>query len=139
MRRMLSLIAAGVFVLPALGAGCTGGKSVPQSQAPKKESAPAVAKGEPKPRVLVFTGTVVAVDEAAGTLTLKGSKREKDFRVPGKARKQLLGLRLGDKLIVKHVDRTALSVVKLRTSNSALAAEEKKVTCRDFDRSSVAQ
>ncbi len=139
MRKPISLIAAVVFILPVLGAGCTVGKSTPQTQAPKKESAPAAAKGAPKPRVQVFTGTIVAVDESAGTLILKGSKKENEFRVPGKARKQLLGLRLGDKLIVKHVDRTALSVVKLRTSNTASAPEEKTVTSRDFDRSSVAQ
>ncbi len=139
MRRRLSLIAAVLIVLPVLGAGCTGGKSIPQPQPPTRERAPAAGKGAPKARVQVFTGTIVAVDESAGTLTLKGSKSEKDFRIRGEARKQLCGLRLGDKMIVKHVDRTALSVVKLRTSNSAMALEEKKVSCRELDRSSVAQ
>ncbi len=128
MRRLLRAITAALFALSVLGAGCADEKLSPPPRLPKNATAAPEKRAVPKPRVQVFTGTIVAVDESAGSLTLRGSKSEMDFRVRRKARKQLEGLRLGDKLLVKHVDRTALSVVKLRTSNSALALEGKKVS-----------
>ena len=127
MRRLFPVIIAGVFALSVFSAGCTSEKVPPKPQPPKKDTAVTARKGAPKPRVQLFTGTIMAVDETAGTLTLKGPKREMDFQVGNKAKKQLDGLKIGDKLVVKHVDETALSIVKLRTSNSALALEQKKV------------
>jgi len=121
MRRLFPVIIAGVFALSAFAAGCTSGNAPPRPQPPTKDNAVTARKGASKPRVQLFTGTVVAVDETAGTLTLKGSKREKDFQVRKAVKKQLYGLRIGDKLIVKHVDDTAVSIVKLRTSHSDLA------------------
>ncbi len=128
MGTLLRLITAGLFTLSVLAAGCADETLPPRPQPPKNASAAPEKRAAPKPRVQVFTGTIVAVDESAGSLTLKGSKSEMDFLVGRKARKQLEGLRLGDKLLVKHVDRTALSIVKLRMSNSALALEGKKMS-----------
>ena len=128
MRRLFPMITAGVLALSIFAAGCGNEKLPRQAQPSKKETAVAQKKAAPKPRVKVFTGTIVAVDEKAGTLTLKGPKREMDFQVPKDAKKQLDGLKIGDKLIVKHVDEIALSIVKLRASNSALALEGKKVS-----------
>ena len=127
MSKLFPVITAVVFALSIFAAGCTNEKSPPQPQPPKKETAVTEKKGPPKPRVKLFTGTIVALDETAGTLTLKGSKREMDFQVRKKVKKQLDGLKIGDKVIVKHVDEIALSIVKPRTSNSALPLEEKKV------------
>ena len=127
MRKLIPVITAVVFASAIFAAGCANEKSAPPRQPPKKAPAVAENKSAPKPRVKVFTGTIVAVDETAGTLTLKGRKSEMEFQVGKKAKKQLDGLRLGDKLIVKHVDETALSIVKLRTS-SALAFKEKNVS-----------
>lgn len=139
MRKLFPVIAAGVFALSIFAAGCTNEKLPPQPQHPKKETAVTGKKGAPKPRVKLFTGTIVAVDETAGTLILKGPKGEMDFQVRKEVKKQLDGLKIGDKLIVKHVDEIALSLVKLRTSNSALALEEKKVSLGEIDPSRVAQ
>ena len=139
MRRLFQVITAGAFAFSIFAAGCTNETLPPQPQPPKKETAVTEKKGAQKPRVKLFTGTIVAVAETAGTLTLKGSKREMDFQVRNEVKKQLDGLKIGDKLIVKHVDEIALSIVKLRTSNSALALEEKKVSCREIDPSRVAQ
>ncbi len=138
MRRLLQMITAGLFALSVLAAGCADEKLPPRPQPPKNATGAPETRVAPKPRVQVFTGTIVAVDESTGSLTVKGSKSEMDFRVRKKARKQLEGLRLGDKLLVKHVDRTALSIVKLRTGNSALALEGKKVSRRETDPPRVA-
>jgi hypothetical protein len=75
----------------------------------------------------LFTGTIEALDEEAGTLTLKGPKGAMDFQVHAKVKEQLDDLRIGDKVIVKHVDEIALAIVKPRTSKSALIMEEKRV------------
>jgi len=41
-------------------------------------------------------------------------------------KEQLDGLKIGDKIIVKHVDKIALSIVKPRTSRNALDRKEKE-------------
>lgn len=128
MRRLFPVIIAGVFALSVFAAGCTGEKAPPNTRSPKKDTAVTARKGDPKPRVQLFTGTIVAVDETAGTLTLKGPKTERDFQVGKKAKKQLDGLKVGDKLVVKYVDEIALSIVKLRSGSSALVLEEKKAS-----------
>ncbi len=122
------LITAVVLALAIVAAGCANEKSPSPPQPPKTAPQAAKKKAPPKQRLKVFTGTIVAVDQDAGTVTLKGPKTEMEFQVDEKAKKQLDGLRLGDKLIVKHVDETALSIVKLRASSSALALREKKVS-----------
>ena len=68
----------------------------------------------------------MALDETAGTLTLKGPKGEMGFQAQEEGKKKLDGLKIGDKVIVKHIHEIALSIVKPRTSSSSLAREEKK-------------
>ena len=76
----------------------------------------------------LFTGTIVALDESAGTLTVKAPKgATRGFQARENVKKQLDGLKIGDKVIVKHIDEVALSIVKPRTSSSALVREEKKL------------
>ncbi len=128
MKRPIRVITAIVFALGIFTAGCASEKSPPPPQSPKRAPPVAEKKRAPKSRVKVFTGTVLAVDHSAGTVTLKGPKGEKEFQVGEHELKQLNGLRLGDKLLVKHVDDMALSIVKLRASTSALAFKEKKVS-----------
>ncbi len=128
MKRLIRVITAVVFALGLLTAGCATEKSPPPLRSPKKVPPAAEQKRAPKSRVKVFTGTILAVDQTAGTVILKGPKSEMEFQVGEKERKQLTGLRLGDKLIVKHIDDMALSIVKLRASSSALAFKERKVS-----------
>ena len=73
-----------------------------------------------------FTGTIETLDAAAGTLTLKGPKGERRFQVREKVKEQLDGLNIGEKVIVKHVDEIALSIVKPRTGSNALERKEKE-------------
>jgi hypothetical protein len=128
MRKRFLMIAAAAFALSLVTGGCAKEKSPPHQPAKKETSGTArTAAPKPKPHVKLFTGTIEAMDEAAGTLTLKGPKGAMDFQVHEEVKIQLDDLKIGDKVIVKHVDEIALAIVKPRTSKSALMLEEKRV------------
>jgi DNA helicase TIP49 (TBP-interacting protein) len=126
MRKLFPILAVAAFALSIVAGGCAKDKSPPQPQPAKKAISGTKKNATPKPRVKLFTGTIEALDEAAGTLTLKGPKGERRFQVPEKMKEQLDGLKIGEKVIVKHVDEIALSIVKPRTSRFALGRKEKE-------------
>lgn len=123
MRKLIAALAASALALSIVAGGCAKDISPPQTQPAKKESAVTVTekKAAPKPRAKLFTGTIEELDEAAGTLTLKGPKGEMSFQAHEKVKEQLDGLEIGDKVIVKHNDKIAITIVKPRTSKCALA------------------
>ena len=129
MRKVFHVLAAAAFALSVVAGGCAKEVAPPQPQPAKKETSGAAKTPapKPKPRAKLFTGTIEAMDEAAGTLTLKGPKGERDFQVHEKVKEQLDDLNIGDKVIVKHIDEVALAIVKPRTSKSALILEEKRI------------
>ena len=126
MRKPFSVLAAAAFALSIVAGGCARETSPPQPQPAGKAIAETEKNAAPKPRVKLFTGTIESLDAAAGTLTLKGPKGERRFRVHGKVKEQFDGLNIGEKVIVKHVDEIALSIVKPRTSRDALDKKEKE-------------
>jgi hypothetical protein len=126
MRKLYPVLAAAVFSLSIIAGGCTKEKSPPQPQPARKAIAGTEKNAAPKLHVKLFTGTIEALDAAAGTLTLKGPKGERRFQVYEKVKEQLDGLKIGDKVIVKHVDEIALSIVKPRTRRNALDRKEKE-------------
>jgi hypothetical protein len=121
MRKVFPVLAAAAFALSIAAGGCAKDKPPPQLQPAKKVVAGTEKKTAPKPRAILFTGTIEDLDEAAGTLTLKGPKGEMRFQTREKVKEQLGELEIGDKVIVKHDGTTALSIVKPRTSKTALA------------------
>ena len=127
MRKLFPLLAAAAFALSIVAGGCAKDIPPPQLQPAKKEAAGAEKKAAPKPRAKLFTGTIEDMDEAVGTLTLKGPKGEMRFQTHDKVKEQLEGLEIGDKVIVKHYDMIAISIVKPRTSKCALAWKENEV------------
>jgi len=133
MKKRFPVIAAMAFALSIFSAGCTGEKSPPKPQPPKKETVVPEKKDAPKSSVKLFIGTIVALDETSGTLTLKGPKGAMDFQAREKVKKQLEGLKIGDKVIVKHIDEIALAIVKRRTSDSPPPLEEKKAPSGEID------
>ena len=128
MKKPFALLAAAAFALSIVAGGCAKEKPPAPPQPAKKESVVSDAvtgkKAAPKPRAKLFTGTIEDLDEAAGTLTLKGPRGERRFQAQKKAKEQLEGLEIGDKVIVKHDDEVVLSIVKPRTSKCALALRE---------------
>ena len=126
MRKLFPVLAAAAFALSIVAGGCAKDKSPPKPQPAKKAIAEAEKNAAPKPHVKLFTGRIETLDAAAGTLTLKGPKGERRFQVHEKVKEQLDGLNIGDKVIVKHIDEDALSIVKPRTSKNALDRKEKE-------------
>jgi hypothetical protein len=126
MRKLFSMLTAAAFALSIIAGGCAKDKSPPQPQPARKAISGTEKNAAPKPRVKLFTGKIEALDETTGTLTLKGPKGERRFQAHEKVKEQLDGLKIGDKIIVKHVDEIALSIVKPRTSRYALYRKEKE-------------
>jgi hypothetical protein len=112
MRRLFSVLAVAAFTLSIVAGGCAKEKAPPPSEPAKKESAAIETKVVPKAGPKLFTGTIEALDAAAGTLTVKGPKGAMGFKADGRAKKDLGGMKIGDKVIVKHTGETALSIVK---------------------------
>jgi hypothetical protein len=125
MGKWFPVLAAAAFALSIVAGGCAKEKSPPQPQPARKAIAGTEKNAAPKPNVKFFTGRIETLDAAAGTLTLKGPKGERRFQVYEKVKEQLVDLEIGDKVIVKHVDEIALSIVKPRTSKDALDGKEK--------------
>ena len=126
MRKRFPVLAAAAFALSIVAGGCAKEKSPPPPQPERKAIAETEKNAAAKPHVKLFTGTIEALDAAAGTLTLKGPKGERRFQGHEKVKEELDGLKIGDKVIVKHVDEIALSIVKPRTSRNALDRKEKE-------------
>ena len=125
MRRQLSGLAAAAFTLWIVAGGCAKEQVPPPSEPAKKESAAVVTKTAPRPHVNLYTGTIVVLDAAAGTLTLKGKRGERSFQVNEEVRELLDGLNIGDKVIVKHTGGMALSIVKPGANKNVQTSEEK--------------
>ena len=126
MRRQLSVLAAAAFTLWIVAGGCAKEQVPSPAEPAKKESAAAVTKTAPKPHGNLFAGTIVVLDAAAGTLTLKGKRGERSFQVNEEVRELLDGLNIGDKVIVKHTGGMALSIVKPGANKNVRTSEEKK-------------
>ena len=127
MRKPVTALAAATFALLIVAGGCAKEPPPAPPQSAKKAVAGTEKKPAPKPRAKLFTGTIEELDEAAGTVTLMGPKGEMRFKTLEKAKDQLDGLEIGDKVIVKHVDNVVLSIVKPRTSKFALDWKETEV------------
>ena len=133
MRIRFPVLAVAVFALSIFAGGCAKEKSSSQPQPAKKAVAGTEKKAAPTPRVKLFTGTIEVLDAAAGTLTLKGPRGERRFQVPEKVKEQLDDLEIGDKVIVKHTEDMALSIVKPGANINAQTSKEKKGAVKDME------
>jgi hypothetical protein len=126
MKKLFSVLAAAAFALSIGAGGCAKEKAPSPSEPAKKEAAGKEKKAAPKFSVKFFTGTIETLDAAAGTLTLKGPKRAMDFKADGRTKKDLDGMKIGDKVLVKHTDEIALSIVKPGANKNTQARKEKE-------------
>jgi len=117
------------FVLPVAGFAVAAEKAAAPAAtkaAPAAEKAPAMAPAAEKkavlPKAQLFTGSVEAVDAAAGTFTVKGKKGNVGLKAGEKVR--LGDVKVGDKVVVKYADGTASSV-KVVKAPKAKKAEPK--------------
>jgi len=132
MRKLFPMLAVAAFSLSIVAGGCAKEKSPPQPQSARKASAGTEKKAAPKPHVKWFTGTIEVLDASAGTLTVKGPSGERRFQVPGKVKEHLDGLEIGDKVIVKHTDGMAISIVKPGANINAQTSQEKEGAVKEM-------
>ncbi len=142
MKRIFAVLMAVAFVFPAAGFAVAAEKAAAPAAAPaatkaaptaqkapatapaaEKKAAPAAEKKAVRPKAQLFTGTVEAVDAAAGTLTVKGKKGNVDLKAGEKVK--LRELKVGDKVVVKHADGSASSVKAVKGARAKPMAEAK--------------
>jgi hypothetical protein len=89
--------------------------SAEKSATSAKKSAKA-AKGQ------TVSGTIEALDAAAGTFTVKGKKENVDLKAGEKVK--LDSFKVGDKVVVKYADGTASSVKAVKAAKAAKKAKK---------------
>lgn len=136
MKKFFALFVAVAFALSlAVVAVAAEKAAAPAAPAPakaepaKKEAAP--AKAEPakkeaakKPKAKVVTGTVEAVDAAAGTFSVKGKKETVALKAGEKVK--LDGFKVGDKVTATYSEGVASKVVAAKKAAPKKETAEKK-------------
>jgi len=129
MKKIFTVAMAVAFAFSVAGFAVAAEKAAPAAapaaeKAPVAEKAPA-AKKAAKAKAHLVSGTVEAVDAAAGTITVKGKKGNVDLKAGEKVK--LGDVEVGDKVVVKYADGTASSVkaVKAHKAKKASPTAEK--------------
>jgi len=119
MKKLFTVMMAIAFAFSVAGFAVAAEKAAAPAAAPAVEKAPAAPpaaapaseKKAPKAaKSLQVSGTIEAIDAAAGTFTVKGKKGNVDLKAGEKVK--LAGFKVGDKVVVKYSDGTASSVKK---------------------------
>ena len=98
--------------------------SAEKSAASAEKSATAAKKSAKKAKGQKITGTIEALDAAAGTFTVKGKKGNVDLKAGEKVK--LDTFKVGDKVYVKYADGTATSVKGVMAAGRATKKAVKK-------------
>jgi len=111
MKKRFSAFVALAFSLSLATMALAGAKADPAKHAGQAHGpAHAEAAGNAR-KVHQITGTVVDIDESAGTLTVQGRKGTVSLKAGGKG--SLAGIHAGDRVLVKYANDTASSVKKV--------------------------
>jgi hypothetical protein len=127
MKKIFTVVMAVAFVFSVAGFAVAADNAVKAAPA-MKEAAPAaekapMAKKAAKPKAQQVTGTIEALDAAAGTFSVKGKKGNVDLKAGEKFK--LGDFKVGDKVVVKYADGTASSVKAVKAAKAAKKAEPK--------------
>ena len=95
-------------------------------EAPVVPAAPPKTSKPPKPKTVKVTGTIEALDAAAGTFTVKGKKGNVDLKAGEKVK--LGGFKVGEKVVVKYAGDTASSVKAVKSKKTTTKTETKTET-----------
>jgi len=127
MKKLLSGLVALSFALSLSAAVLAQSKDDPTKPAKPAKATDSVKKAEAKKeKSHQITGVVEAVDDAAGTLTVKGNKASANLKVSDEV--ELSEIRVGEKVLVHYRGNTAYSVKKVtakKTSPKKTAKKEK--------------
>src|SRR5659263_312357 len=97
--------------------------SAEKSATAADKSATEAKKLAKKAKPVQVTGTIEALDAAAGTFTVKGKKGNVDLKAGEKVK--LGDFKVGDKVVVKYADGSASSVKAVKAAKAAKKAEPK--------------
>jgi hypothetical protein len=115
MKKIFTVVMAVAFAFSVAGFAVAADNAAKAAPA-KKEAAPAAEKKAAKPKAQQVTGTIEALDAAAGTLTVKGKKGNVDLKAGEKVK--LGDFKVGDKIIVKYSDGAASSVKAVKAKKA---------------------
>ena len=121
MKKIFMVVMAVAFALSLAGMAFAADNAAMPAKAAEKSATSAeksakVAKGEK------VSGTIEALDAAAGTFTVKGKKGNVDLKAGEKVK--LDSFKVGDKVVVKYADGTASSVKAVKAAKAAKAAKK---------------
>ena len=125
MKKIFTVVMAVAFAFSVAGFAVAAEKAAAPAAAPAAEKAPAPEKAV-KAKAQLVTGTVEAVDAAAGTVTVKGKKGSVDLKAGEKVK--LGDFKVGDKVVVKYADGTASSVKAVKAPKAKKAAKKAEKT-----------
>ncbi len=126
MKRIFAVVMAVAFAFSVAGFAVAAEKaavSAEKSATAADKSATDAKKSAKKAKSTKVTGTVEALDAAAGTFTVKGKKGNVDLKAGEKV--TLGDFKVGDKVVVKYADGTASSVKAVKAAKAAKKAEAK--------------
>jgi hypothetical protein len=135
MKKLFSMFVVVAFALSMVGvafaadnAAKVGGQD-PTAVKKGEQAAPAAAKAKAQK----VTGTIEALDAAAGTFTVKGKKENVDLKAGEKVK--LDSFKVGDKVVVKYADGTASSVKAMKAAKAEKKAKKaaKKAAEKDAE------
>lgn len=126
MKNTLAIALAVAFAFQVAGFSVAAEKAAPAA-APAAEKAPVaekppVAEKAVKPKARLVSGTVEAIDAAAGTFTVKGRKGNVILKAGEKVK--LGDVEVGDKVVVKYADGTASSVKAVKAHKAPATSEK---------------
>jgi len=128
MKKIFAVVMAVAFVFSVAGFAVAAEKAAAPAAAPAAVKAPAAApaaekapaaKKAAKPKAQQVTGTIEALDAAAGTFSVKGKKGNVDLKAGEKVK--LGDFKVGDKVVVKYADGAASSVKAVKAAKAKKA------------------
>jgi len=123
MKKIFTVVMAVAFAFSVAGfAVAADNAAKPATSAEKSAKS---AKGQK------VSGTIEALDVAAGTFTVKGKKENVDLKAGEKVK--LDSFKVGDKVVVKYADGTASSVKGVKAAKAAKKAKKAKKAAEKLD------
>ncbi len=123
MKKIFSVVMAVAFAFSVAGFAVAADNAVKPAKAAEK-SATTAEKSAKAAKGQKVSGTIEALDVAAGTFTVKGKKGNVDLKAGEKVK--LDSFKVGDKVYVKYADGTASSVKGVKAAGRATTKALKK-------------
>jgi uncharacterized protein YxeA len=121
MKKIFTVVMAVAFAFSVAGFAVAADNVAKPAKAAEK-SATSAEKSAKKAKGQKVSGTIEALDVAAGTFTVKGKKENVDLKAGEKVK--LGDFQVGDMVVVKYADGTASSVKGVKAAKAAKKAKK---------------